>query len=115
MTGQADAITRLYPREREVAHLAAQGLTNTEIGRKLNISVDTVKTHMRRMMRKLGAANRAQVAALVLQAEASAHCACCRRAHVVLDTRRSLRGRIDDTHPWSRLYDDIRTALEETP
>jgi hypothetical protein len=45
---------------------------------------------------------------------ATPHCACCRRVHTVLDTRRSLRHRIGDSHPWSRLYDDIRTALEET-
>ncbi len=66
------AITRetlpgLSPREREVLRLVAKGYTNAEIARALVISENTVKTHLRRMMEKLGVTNRAQLAALAVR------------------------------------------------
>ena len=42
----------------------ASGKSNGEIGRQLYLSEDTVKTHARRLFRKLGAADRAQAVAL---------------------------------------------------
>jgi len=51
----------LSPREREVLRLLALGHTNQEIGHSLGISVRTVETHRTRMMRKLGAENRADL------------------------------------------------------
>lgn len=53
----------LTTRELEVLHLVAAGLTNAEIGSRLFISDETVKTHMQRMMRKLGISRRTQAAA----------------------------------------------------
>jgi len=44
----------LTTREREVLHLAAQGLTNAEIGARLYISRRTVEVHRTNMMQKLG-------------------------------------------------------------
>ena len=41
----------------------SRGLSNSEIGRELYLSEDTVKTHARRLYRKLGAADRAQAVA----------------------------------------------------
>jgi DNA-binding CsgD family transcriptional regulator len=107
-------VTGLRPRELEIAALAAEGHTNAAIGRQLHITEDAVKTHLHRAMTQLGAVNRAHLVALILKADTDPHCACC-RAHQVLDTRRSLRGRTGDAHPWSRLYDDIRTALTDDP
>ncbi|MBM4083072.1 MAG: response regulator transcription factor, partial [Planctomycetes bacterium] len=49
-----DAFETLTTREREVLHLAAQGLTNPEIGRRLFISARTVEVHRANLMRKLG-------------------------------------------------------------
>lgn len=49
----------LTARELESLTLLAQGLTNREIGERLFVSVDTVKTHVSRMLRKLGARDRA--------------------------------------------------------
>ncbi|WP_026912388.1 LuxR C-terminal-related transcriptional regulator [Patulibacter minatonensis] len=57
----------LTPREREVADLMAAGLTNAAIGRKLVVEPATVKSHMRIILRKLGATNRAQAVALYLR------------------------------------------------
>jgi DNA-binding NarL/FixJ family response regulator len=52
--------------ERELQVLAgmSRGRTNSEIGRELYLSEDTVKTHARRLFRKLGAADRAQAVAM---------------------------------------------------
>jgi two-component system, NarL family, response regulator LiaR len=55
-----DAPETLTEREREVLRLLARGLANKEIGRALGISEDTVKTHVSRILGKLGARSRTQ-------------------------------------------------------
>jgi DNA-binding NarL/FixJ family response regulator len=52
----------LSMREQEVLALIAFGMSNAEIGRELFLSVDTVKTYVRRLYGKLGVRNRAQAA-----------------------------------------------------
>jgi NarL family two-component system response regulator LiaR len=54
-------------REREVLALLAAGQSNAEIGRRLAVSISTVKYHLRGIYSKLGAANRAEAVALALQ------------------------------------------------
>ncbi|GAA1429483.1 hypothetical protein GCM10009601_44920 [Streptomyces thermospinosisporus] len=51
----------LSNREREVLTLVARGLNNTEIAEALGLSPLTAKTHVSRMMGKLGARDRAQL------------------------------------------------------
>jgi DNA-binding NarL/FixJ family response regulator len=51
----------LSEREREVLALVARGLTNAEIGESLGLSPLTAKTHVSRIMGKLGARDRAQL------------------------------------------------------
>ena len=53
----------LSPREREVARLVADGLSNREIAARLVISERTAQNHVQHILDKLGFANRAQVAA----------------------------------------------------
>ncbi|MGW6710301.1 response regulator [Streptomyces sp. NPDC054956] len=50
----------LTPREREIWHLLATGLDNTEIAAELDISVSTVKNHITGIFGKLGVRDRAQ-------------------------------------------------------
>jgi len=52
----------LSPREREVLMLVADGLSNTEIGRRLHLSRHTVKEYLSVAMRKLGVATRVEAA-----------------------------------------------------
>ncbi|MFE3326991.1 LuxR C-terminal-related transcriptional regulator [Streptomyces sp. NPDC059176] len=52
----------LSPREREVAELAATGLTNREIATTLHLSPRTVEQHVARAMRKLGTPSRQDLA-----------------------------------------------------
>jgi DNA-binding NarL/FixJ family response regulator len=51
---ELDPYERLTAREREVLHLAAEGLGNIELGQRLGISPRTAETHRARVMRKLG-------------------------------------------------------------
>ena len=50
----------ITPRELEILDLIAQGLSNREIGEKLFVSENTVKTHASRLFDKLGARRRTQ-------------------------------------------------------
>ncbi len=56
--------TSFTSREREIALLIADGLSNRDIGEQLVISRRTVDGHVERMLRKLGFSSRTQVAAV---------------------------------------------------
>lgn len=51
--------TQLTQREYQILVRIAEGLTNEEIGAGMFLSPDTIKTHLQRMFRRLGAHNRA--------------------------------------------------------
>lgn len=57
----------LTGREREVLGLLAQGLNNAQIAERLTISQSTVKFHVRSILSKMGAANRAEAVNLAWQ------------------------------------------------
>jgi DNA-binding NarL/FixJ family response regulator len=48
-------MTDLSAREREVARLVAEGMADKEIARDLTLSIHTVREHLARIGRKLGA------------------------------------------------------------
>jgi DNA-binding NarL/FixJ family response regulator len=54
---------RLTPREHEVIAAIAEGMSNKEIGQRLNIASHTVKSHVRNVMDKLVLRTRLQIAA----------------------------------------------------
>ena len=57
----------LTTRELDVARAAARGLTNTEIGGELFMSLSTVKTHLAAVQGKINARNRVEIAAWAWQ------------------------------------------------
>ncbi|MFE3101596.1 ATP-binding protein [Nocardia tengchongensis] len=67
-----DARERLTPHELSIAQLAAQGLTNREIGQRLYLSHRTVSTHLHRIFPKLGISSRGDLAALLPTLEETA-------------------------------------------
>jgi len=59
--GREDRFGELTERELEVANAVARGLSNAEIGAKLYLSAATVKTHVTRVLAKLGVRDRVQI------------------------------------------------------
>jgi DNA-binding NarL/FixJ family response regulator len=62
--GDGAGVPVLTERELQVLTGMSRGRSNAEIGRELYLSEDTVKTHARRLFRKVGAADRAQAVAV---------------------------------------------------
>jgi DNA-binding CsgD family transcriptional regulator len=60
-----DARDQLTPHELQIAQLAAEGLTNREIGQRLYLSHRTVSSHLHRIFPKLGVASRSELRMLV--------------------------------------------------
>lgn len=62
--------TPITEREREILLWVRDGLSNQQISEKLGISALTVKNHVQKILRKLGAANRAQAVAKAMTMDA---------------------------------------------
>jgi two-component system nitrate/nitrite response regulator NarL len=56
----------LTDRERQIMRLVSEGLSNKEIGRRLNIADGTIKVHLHNIFQKLEISNRTVLAALAI-------------------------------------------------
>jgi DNA-binding CsgD family transcriptional regulator len=66
LSGSPGRLSTLTAREQEVLHLMSEGASNASIGEALVISQATVKSHVRHILRKLGAANRTEAVSVFL-------------------------------------------------
>jgi two-component system nitrate/nitrite response regulator NarL len=61
-----NAMTALTDRERQIMRLVSEGLSNKEIGRRLNITDGTIKVHLHHIFQKLEVNNRTVLATLAI-------------------------------------------------
>jgi DNA-binding NarL/FixJ family response regulator len=64
-------LSRLTSREREILDLLAEGLDNPAIAKQLHVSTHTVRTHVGRVLRKLGVSSRSEAVRIALSSGTS--------------------------------------------
>lgn len=64
-------LSRLTTRQREVARLLAQGLTEADVAALLSLSEHTIHEHVRHIYERLGCQRRGKLIALVLRSDIS--------------------------------------------
>ena len=61
-----NVLTALTERERQIMRLVSEGLSNKEIGRRLNITDGTIKVHLHHIFQKLEISNRTELATIAI-------------------------------------------------
>jgi DNA-binding CsgD family transcriptional regulator len=96
-----------------IVDLVAQGMSNREVGVVLHMAEDTVKTHMRRINKKLGSVSRAHAVALVLRkGEPTGYAERIAQVRGFLDLHKGTRRRAPEGSLFAVFYDQIATALK---
>jgi DNA-binding NarL/FixJ family response regulator len=71
---EGKVLLSITPREREVLALVARGHSNQEIANELHMSAATAKTHVSRLLAKLGARDRAQLVVIAYESGLATGC-----------------------------------------
>ncbi|WP_166351835.1 LuxR C-terminal-related transcriptional regulator [Bradyrhizobium barranii] len=79
------ALAVLTERERQIMRLVSRGLSNKEIGRRLNIADGTIKVHLHNIFQKLEIGNRTALAALAISQDDRSNSAQDKPAHAGSD------------------------------
>lgn len=66
-------VASITPRQADVLTGLCHGLSNVEIGRRLYLSEQTVKTHVKRLFRAIGARDRCHAVALAASGQITVH------------------------------------------
>lgn len=64
---ELDRLERLTQREQEILELIVDGLSNSQIAHRLDLSIATVKTHVHAILGKMGASDRAAAIAMAIR------------------------------------------------
>jgi DNA-binding NarL/FixJ family response regulator len=67
----SDILSKLTPRERQIAEFVSRGLTNKEIGAAIGLSQRTIETHIDNARRKTGITSKARLGATIRDALAA--------------------------------------------
>lgn len=67
LLAEEETIPELSPRQREILESITRGLSNAQIALQLDISAESVKTHIAKLFSKLGASSRAEAVAIALR------------------------------------------------
>lgn len=67
LLSQEPQLAELSPRQREILESIVHGLSNNQIAIQLDISAESVKTHITKLFQKIGAANRTEAVAIALK------------------------------------------------
>jgi DNA-binding CsgD family transcriptional regulator len=94
----------LTPREAACAQGLAQGFSNKQIARELNVSDSTVKVHIRHMMKKTGTPNRTALMLALADQEI--------QLSAITDTDVSLAIE-DEREECARICDDLISAIQD--
>ena len=64
---EAEALGTITPRQLQVLRLLSRGMTNAQIAREMGISANTVRIHVERVRKQLGARTRGEAVAKAYQ------------------------------------------------
>lgn len=112
MAIRARAGDPLSDQETTVLGLVADGLSDRQVGDKLSIALDTVKTHLRRIYQKLGATGRAHAVSLAFGRDGGAT-AQLARARKVLAKYRGVRQNAPANSRFAAFYDELAQTVKD--
>lgn len=111
MTGHVSLGAPLTRRETQILQMVAGGASNAAIGERLFVAEETVKTHLRRIFRKLGVGNRTSATTVALHRGLISTSGTVQVSPVELANLRTVAA-LADVETLALLWDCARAVLE---